>query len=446
MDDQISSAMHAFTRFSRFTNVLSGSTMFGAAGGPGFGIGGYGGVSQGADDSLAAGMDIAISPKLLTDWRIGYYRYNVIDHKYDQSTQFANQLGIPGMNMGDAFTSGAPGFNVGDADRSGNESVNNPTGGGAAYGSGLNINRCNCPLTEREDQFQFVNNWTRIAGNHAFKVGMDLRYARNLRVPSDNDRTGLMNFAPGPTSDNGSTGGLGWASLMLGDVSSFNRYVSVSTNAKEFQKRDFFYAQDTWHVTPSLTVNYGLRYEMYFPESVNGKGNGSLMEMNDGAGRLHDRWVSARSRIRQHPKQHGMGYEYERVESASGHCVVVEFENGSACGLWTKLRHGSIRIDLRTHGYAEPAGAGQPVGNGSEHHGERLFAGDRSAGLSVPDGPWGWPAGDSRICSKPEGTAEQPAAADAGRLEPERTAGADPDSFPDGGLHREQRNAYPECW
>ena len=31
------------------------------------------------------------------------------------------------------------------------------------------------------------------------------------------------------------------ASFLLGDVSSFNRYVSVSTNAKEFQKRDFFY-------------------------------------------------------------------------------------------------------------------------------------------------------------------------------------------------------------
>ncbi len=229
-------------------------------------------------------MDIAVNPKLLTDWRIGYYRYNVIDHKYDQSTDFATQLGIPGMNMGDSFTSGAPGFNVGDADRAGNQTVNNPTGGGAAYGSGLNINRCNCPLTEREDQFQIVNNWTRIAGNHSFKFGVDLRYARNLRVPSDNDRTGLMNFAPGPTSNGGSTGGLGLASLMLGDVSSFNRYVSVSTNAKEFQKRDFFYAQDTWHPTPSLTVNYGIRYEMYFPESVNGKGNGSLMQMNDGVG------------------------------------------------------------------------------------------------------------------------------------------------------------------
>lgn len=283
IDDQLTSGMHAFTRFSRFTDTLSGTTMFGPAGGPGFGIGGYGGVSQGANDSLAAGMDIAMSPKLLMDWRIGYYRYNIGDHKYDQSTEFANQLGIPGMNTGSSYTSGAPGFNVADADVRAPNGPNNPTGGGAQYGSGLNITRCNCPLTEREDQFQIVNNWTRISGNHAFKFGVDLRYARNLRVPSDSDRTGLLSFAPGPTS-NGSAGGLGMATLMLGDVSSFSRYVSVSTNAKEFQKRFFYYAQDTWHPTPSLTVNYGIRYEMYFPESVNGKGNGSLMEMNGGAG------------------------------------------------------------------------------------------------------------------------------------------------------------------
>jgi len=283
VDDQVTSGMHAFTRFSRFTDTLSGTTMFGDAGGPGFGIGGYGGVSQGANDSLAAGMDIAINPKLLMDWRIGYYRYNIGDHKYDQSVAFANQLGIPGMNLGDYFTNGAPGFNVADADVRAGNGFSNPTGGGAQYGSGLNITRCNCPLTEREDQFQIVNNWTRISGNHAFKVGVDLRYARNLRVPSDSDRTGLLSFSAGPTS-NGTDGGLGMATFLLGDVTSFQRYVSVSTNAKEFQKRDFFYAQDTWHPTPSLTVNYGIRYEMYFPESVNGKGNGSLMELNGGAG------------------------------------------------------------------------------------------------------------------------------------------------------------------
>jgi hypothetical protein len=47
-------------------------------------------------------------------------------------------------------------------------------------------------------------------------------------------------------------------------------------------KRDFFFAQDTWRATPKLTLNLGLRYELYFPESVNGKGNGALMNLNTG--------------------------------------------------------------------------------------------------------------------------------------------------------------------
>lgn len=287
VDFQITQKMHAFERFSRFTDTLSGTTIFGPAGGAGFGISNYGGNSMGANDSLATGMDIAISPTLLTDWRFGYYRYNIGDHKYNEGVNFATNLGIPGINMGDIDTSGAPGFNITDVGSSGGP--NNPQSGGAQYGSDLNITRCNCPLTEREDQFQLVNNWTKILGNHSIKVGVDLRYARNLRVPSDTDRAGILGFGTQPTSNPaeaanplvGNAGGLGFATFVLGQDTTFGRYVSVSTNAKEFQKRDFFYGQDTWRVTPNLTLNYGLRYELYSPESVNGKGNGSLMQMND---------------------------------------------------------------------------------------------------------------------------------------------------------------------
>ena len=266
--------MHAFVRFSRFTDTLTGKVMFGDMGGPGFGLSNYGGNSKGANDSLAVGMDIAINPKLLTDFRLGYYRYNVIDSKYDQGTDFANTLGIPGINMGDYFTSGSPGFEI----RFPFDPNNNSQ---SKVGAGLDINRCNCPLTEKEDQGQVVNNWTFIKGNHTFKVGVDLRYGRNLRVPSDTDRAGLMHFATGPTSANG-TNGLGWAGFVMGLPTDFGRYVSVSTNAKERQKRTFYYGQDTWRVSKNLTLNLGLRWELYFPESVNGKGNGSLMNLADG--------------------------------------------------------------------------------------------------------------------------------------------------------------------
>lgn len=281
-DDTLTANTHLFARFSRFTDTLTGNTIFGQAGGAGTGIGGYGGSSVGANDSLALGADVAVSPTLVTDIRLGYFRYNVITSKFDQSNATAaSDLGIPGLNTGTHFTSGLPGFQVQDV----GEKLNTFPGQdqGSQYGAALNINRCNCPLTQREDQFQVVNNWTKTIGNHAVKFGADLRYARNLRVPSDNDRTGLLRFSSGPTSQAGTNnGGLGFASFVLGDVTDFLRYVSTSTNAKEFQKRDFFYVQDTWRVSQKLTANLGLRYEFYFPESVNGPANGALLNLNTG--------------------------------------------------------------------------------------------------------------------------------------------------------------------
>jgi hypothetical protein len=275
VDWTLNERMHIFERFSRFTDTLTGKTEFGSAGGRGFGIGGYAGTSKGANDSAAVGMDIAVNPKLLTDFRLGYYRYNIKTSKFDQSST-TNLLGIPGLNLGDYYTAGSPGYDIATLSGGSTQPV---------FGSDLNVNRCNCPLTEKEDQFQIVNNWTKIWGNHSFKVGADLRYARNLRVPSDNNRAGILNSNNDETSDpanEAGAGGLGFATWLLGDVTQFKRYVSTSTNAKEFQTRTFFYGQDTWRATHALTVNVGLRWELYFPEKVNAAGNGALLNLNDG--------------------------------------------------------------------------------------------------------------------------------------------------------------------
>ena len=288
-DATISGRMHVFGRFSRFTDTLSGASLFGPAGGPGLGVAGYGGVSQGANDSFAGGTDISINSKLTTDVRLGYFRYDIITHKNDPGN---TNLPFIGENISGSTSAltvpvdyGTPDIQIADLNQT------NLSGGatttqnaGPQFGTGLNMNHCNCPLKEKEDQFQVVNNWTKMIGNHAVKFGVDLRYARNLRVPSDSDRTGVNNFGNGPTS-NGSTGGLGFATFILGDVTQFNRYTSASaseTNAKEFQPRDFFYGQDTWRASSKLTVNAGMRYEYYAPERVNGAGNGALLNLQTG--------------------------------------------------------------------------------------------------------------------------------------------------------------------
>ena len=152
----------------------------------------------------------------------------------------------------------------------------------STFGAGLNINRCNCPLTQDENQYQVVNNWTLIKGNHSIKIGADLRWAHNLRVPSDTDRAGHVHRRKwSDFRQRHQRPGLGNL-CCLANSTRFGRYVSTSTDAKEYQPRYFFYGQDTWRVTHALTLNLGLRYELYFPESVNAAGNGSLMKLSDG--------------------------------------------------------------------------------------------------------------------------------------------------------------------
>ena len=68
----------------------------------------------------------------------------------------------------------------------------------------------------------------------------------------------------------------------MGEVTNFARYVSTSTDAQERQKRFFWYAQDTLRITPKLQINYGLRWEMVFPETVNAPGNGAQLNLATG--------------------------------------------------------------------------------------------------------------------------------------------------------------------
>lgn len=240
----------------------------------------YAGQSSSRDYSIAAGWTHTASPTLINEFRFGYMRYHVFDVPGGYGTQPATAAGIPGMNLDNSYTSGIPYFEIDDP------------GQNYQLGYDLAINGCNCPLTQTESQYQFVDNISKIHGNHSFKFGVDVRYALNLRVPSDNHRAGEVYFGnngsrgavTGYLSSAGSnvTDGLGMADFLLGDPNFFQRYVSSSTDAQERQKRIFWYGQDEWHVTPKLTFTYGLRWEWVFPETVNQPGNGAELNLNDG--------------------------------------------------------------------------------------------------------------------------------------------------------------------
>jgi outer membrane receptor protein involved in Fe transport len=267
---------YSFQKFLRAGPGLFGTEVGGAALPADPSVGNFAGTSNVKNQSVAAGFDYTLSSTLLTDFRFGYMRYHVQTAPGGVGTTPATDAGIPGLNLSDNFyTSGMPAFII----HTPNEQDQ------FAFGYSLGVNQCNCPLTESEHQYQFVNNWTKIQGKHTIKFGADGRYAYNLRVPSDAHRAGQLDFnndiTQGPTG-----GGAGLAGFLLGDVSHFARYVSNSTNAYETQPRIFFYGQDTWRITPKLTLNAGLRWEIYKPESAARAGGGGFVDLKTGEVRV----------------------------------------------------------------------------------------------------------------------------------------------------------------
>ena len=282
IDFNASQSVQVFGRFSLDYFSLSGQGVLGALGGVGFGPGGLAGSSVVHNYSIASGVTKTFSSTLLADFRFGYFKYNPKTHKPDEGKTPMTAAGIPNANLGDNFTSG-----LGEFDFNG---LNNDTV--PVFGDGLGVARCNCPLIENEQQFQWVTNWTKIHGNHQFKFGADVRFAENLRVPSDSNRTGVYNFTDlnsalvTNVATQASTGGVALASFLLGDARSVNRFVSTSTNAAERQYRMFYYGEDSWRATSKLTVNYGLRWEVYFPEHVNGNQRGGFANIVQGVDRV----------------------------------------------------------------------------------------------------------------------------------------------------------------
>ncbi|MBO0862773.1 MAG: TonB-dependent receptor, partial [Chloracidobacterium sp.] len=172
IDYKTSDKMTMFGRYSFADFTRNGPTSFGQGGGPE--LVSLGGTSKVRNQSVAYGLDYSWSSTLVTDFRFGFFRYKVNVLPFDYLQKTTQNAGINGLNLDD-FSSGLfAGF------IKGNNGIPDTN-----FGSGLGVNRCNCPLDEEENQFQFVSNTTKFVGNHTLKFGVDIRRAYNLRVPSD---------------------------------------------------------------------------------------------------------------------------------------------------------------------------------------------------------------------------------------------------------------------
>src|SRR5208282_6040872 len=197
IDYDVNQSNQIYGRFSLAYFTLTGNPSLPTLGGVGFGPGpGLAGSSNVHNYSLASGWTHTFSPSFLMDVHFGWFKYNPQTAFWDSGQTPMTGFGIPGLNVPGQplLTSGLSYFNMGGNGAQGNQTISD-------FGNGLGVQRCNCPLTERENQYQYVANFTKIHGNHTFKFGGDVRYATNLRVPSDQNRAGQLTFAQAGTGD-----------------------------------------------------------------------------------------------------------------------------------------------------------------------------------------------------------------------------------------------------
>jgi carboxypeptidase family protein/TonB-dependent receptor-like protein len=276
VDLSASRKLKLLARYSLANFRDDGSPAFGkVAGGPGANPAGFAGRNRTHNQGLSSGFVYSVTPTLLTDFRFGFFRYHLNLDSFDLGTTPALSIAnTPGLNY-ELFSSGLPDIEL--RERAGTDYLR--------FGYSPPVNSCNCPFREDEQRFQWVTNWMKTFGKHAFKWGADIRYYENFRLTSDHRRAGHLMFNPETTSDpiNGQ-GGLSLATFLFGAVSDFDRLYDPDNppvlNAGERQKRWFFYDQDTWRVTPRLTINYGLRWEIYFPQTVTADRAGGFLIPN----------------------------------------------------------------------------------------------------------------------------------------------------------------------
>ncbi len=262
VDHFLTPKLRYFGRYSYGGYYLNSPGALKSFGGAQFPDIGFEGTTNARNQNGVGGVNYSFSPSLLADFRFGVTKYRVFVTAPDESKQLATQVGIPGINdptRPDTF--GLPDLNV------------NGTGG---FQMGF---QCNCPLNEQDLEFQGVTNWTKIIRNHTLKGGADIRRRQNKRLPSDQHRAGVYNFSSSVTADGNSATGLTLASFLLGDPSEFHRFSQISTNQQDLQWSMYYYAEDTWRITPKLTLNYGLRWDTWFTDESLNKGQGGRYDV-----------------------------------------------------------------------------------------------------------------------------------------------------------------------
>lgn len=190
-----------------------------------------------------------LSPSMVNEVRFGYTRFfNSAGRELAFVRDVTTELGIPGLKGGTPVTWGIPAVGLSNYSGFGDDSEG--------------------PYANDNNSLQFIDNFSWIHGKHSFRFGGEIRRDRYDQVGNQFAR-GSFTFDNNGTSITGATasqrvGGDSFADFLLG--LSKRSEAAVQIAAAQFRSQSYAaYFDDVWKITPKITINYGLRYEVTPP-------------------------------------------------------------------------------------------------------------------------------------------------------------------------------------
>jgi hypothetical protein len=216
----------------------------------------FSGVEDDAYRSLALSETHIFSPRVVNEFRFGYNRIHSRRFQFNYNKDVSGQLGflgvpfvptnggLPQLTFSDVSTLGSPTF---------------------------------LPSLEIQNTFSYSDNLTLIRGKHSFKFGAEARFEEFTIFQPASPR-GTLSFGGGFVSNPGTTTGVvaGFAQFLLGIPDGGN--ITNLHNVDYLRPVYAFYGQDDIKLTPKLTLNLGLRYELFLTvkEKFNNQGTYDL--------------------------------------------------------------------------------------------------------------------------------------------------------------------------
>ena len=191
--------------------------------------------NQNQDRALALSFNYNLRSNLVNEFRFGFtIDKNLVTNPFDGTT-FANGLGLNGIGP-------FPFNGVTETDFSSITS--------------LNSDRLGSTNQSRVFQFTDTVSWTK--SRHNFKFGLDIRRIETISPLGFNgaDNYGTFDFSEATFT------GQEFADFLLG-LPTFSATDQVKQDNDGKTMHYHFYGQDTWQVSPRLTLTYGLRYEFH---------------------------------------------------------------------------------------------------------------------------------------------------------------------------------------